>query len=76
MKTLKETLNPLTKCREVTLVKDGTSKTVPVHQLVAEAFLGPCPKGKVVCHGPGGPEDNSASNLFYGDPSENHPDLL
>lgn len=50
----------------VELEKDGIKDTVYVHDLVAAAFLGPCPKGMVVCHGPGGPLDNSAENLFYG----------
>lgn len=43
-----------------------------VHRLVAEAFLGPCPEGQIVRHGPGGPLDNRLCNLSYGTPSDNN----
>jgi hypothetical protein len=42
-----------------------------VHQLVAEAFLGPRPDGHIVCHGPGGPLDNRVENLSWGTYSKN-----
>ena len=42
-----------------------------VHRLVAEAFLGPCPEGHIVCHGPGGPLDNRLENISYGTHSKN-----
>lgn len=50
----------------VDLQKDGVNETVPVHELVAAAFLGPCPEGMVVCHRNGNKLDNSVSNLCYG----------
>jgi phosphatidylserine decarboxylase len=43
-----------------------------VHRLVAEAFIGPCPDGHYVCHGPGGRLDNRLENISYGTPSKNH----
>jgi len=43
-----------------------------VHRLVAEAFIGPCPEGHIVCHGAGGPLDNSLGNLAYGTPAQNN----
>lgn len=43
-----------------------------VHQLVALAFLGPCPAGQYVLHGPGGKLDNSLDNLSYGTPADNN----
>jgi hypothetical protein len=46
-------------------------KQAMVHRLVAEAFLGPCPEGHVVCHGPGGPLDNRLENISYGTHSKN-----
>lgn len=49
---------------------DG-QRTYNVHRLVAAAFLGPCPPGMVVCHGPGGPGDNRLSNLRYASQREN-----
>ena len=37
-----------------------------VHDLVAEAFIGPKPEGQEVRHGPGGKADNRLVNLSYG----------
>jgi hypothetical protein len=45
-------------------------KTVCTHKLVAEAWLGPCPKGKQVRHGPGLRFDNTVPNLCYGTPMQ------
>ena len=46
-----------------------------VHSLVAEAFIGPRPKGQVVRHGPLGVV-NAISNLTYGTPADNSADRL
>lgn len=43
----------------------------PVHQLVAETFLGPRPEGLDVRHLDGNPTNNRAENLAYGSRSEN-----
>lgn len=43
----------------------------PVHQLVALAFLGPCPKGSEVLHADGNPKNNCVDNLRYGTRTEN-----
>ena len=45
-----------------------------VHKLVMEAFLGPCPEGMEICHGPAGRNDNSLENLSYGTHSQNMQD--
>ena len=50
----------------VNLCKDGIVTTIRVHRIVAAAWLGPCPDGQEVCHGPNGKTDNSVSNLSYG----------
>lgn len=55
----------------VHLSASGRQRTHWVHRLVAAAFLGPCPAGLVVCHGPGGPGDNRLANLRYGSQREN-----
>lgn len=49
----------------VVLSKDGIKTTRYVHQLVAAAWIGPCPAGMEVCHGPNGQLNNSVSNLRY-----------
>lgn len=54
----------------------GKWKTVLVHKLVAEAFLGPRPLGHVIRHLSGNPADNSVSNLAYGTYSENERDKI
>lgn len=61
----------------VTLQGGGRKRvTRPVHRLVLEAFVGPCPDGMVACHGPGGPEDNRIENLRWDTQSENVRDQL
>jgi hypothetical protein len=58
----------------VHLSKKGVKTLVYVHQLVAAAWIGPCPDGQQVRHGPAGHLDNSVSNLCYGTPSQDHYD--
>jgi NUMOD4 motif/HNH endonuclease len=57
-------------------LQDGRKrKTVPVHRLVAEAFIGPRPPGMVVRHGLGGRADASLANIGYGTPEQNRADI-
>ena len=56
---------------EVGLSKNGCMYTKRVHRLVAEAFLGPCPKGQQVRHGSLGIHVNTVDNLCYGSQAEN-----
>lgn len=51
-----------------------SGRTRYVHDLVAEAFLGPKPQGLEVCHGDNNTRNNAASNLRYATRSENHRD--
>lgn len=53
---------------------EGRQITPSVHRLVLEAFVGPCPPGMEVLHGPGGQRDNRLVNLCYGTPSQNQLD--
>ncbi len=52
------------------ICKDGVKRSIKVHQLVALAWIGLCPEGQQVRHGPNGKLDNSVANLCYGTPSE------
>lgn len=57
--------------RNVVLYGVDNKKTRRIHQLVAEAFIGPRPPGMEVCHRDGDPGNNHVSNLRYGTHSEN-----
>lgn len=50
-------------------------KTRTVHSLVAEAFIGPRPKGSDICHLNGKRTDNRASNLRYDTRKGNFADM-
>ena len=60
----------------MTLFKYGHRKYVQVHQLVAAAFIGPCPEGQQVRHGLLGKAVNTPENLSYGTCWENHQDKI
>lgn len=47
----------------------------PVHKLVAEAFLGPCPEGLECRHLDGNAANCALSNLVYGTSAENKMDM-
>ncbi len=51
-------------------------KTRRVHQLVLEAFVGPCPAGHIVMHIDDDPTNNALSNLRYGTPQDNSDDMV
>lgn len=54
----------------------GRGKTYMVHQLVAEAFLGPKPKKLVVRHLDGNYLNNNIENLAYGTQKQNLADAI
>lgn len=60
----------------VVLNRSSRKKTVNVHTLVAEAFLGDRPALLEVLHGDRGPQCNEISNLRYGTRTENQADRL
>lgn len=49
-------------------------KSIRVHRLVAETFLGPIPEGMEVAHLNGRADDNRRENLAYKTPKENAAD--
>ena len=59
---------------QVYLSKGGVGTRFRIHVLVAAAFIGPKPEGLVICHGPGGRQDNRPSNLSYKTQAENMAD--
>jgi hypothetical protein len=54
---------------------NNTKRGMYVHRLVALAWIGPCPDGQEVCHGPRGVTDNSVGNLSYGTHKQNQRDM-
>lgn len=55
----------------VCLRVNGRPRKRGVHQMVAEAFIGPCPKGMTINHKNCKKTDNRASNLEYCTRAEN-----
>lgn len=55
----------------VVLKSNGRSRTINVHRLVADAFIGTCPPGKQVNHKDGDKTNSRATNLEYVTPKEN-----
>ena len=58
----------------VDLRNENLRKTVRVHVLVAEAFVGPRTDGQLILHWNDRKSDNRLSNLRYGSLSENYND--
>lgn len=61
---------------QVGLSQNGVAKTRLIHQLVMEAFVGPCPGGQEIRHLDGTRSNNALTNLTYGTPHENQQDSL
>jgi hypothetical protein len=55
----------------VGLSANGIKTVRQVHQIVAEAFIGPPPGGMEACHGDGNGGNNALANLRYGTRREN-----
>ena len=49
----------------VNFCRDGKQRTMGVHRLVLEAFVGPCPPGHMATHHNGDKTDNRLSNLRW-----------
>lgn len=60
----------------VNLSRDGGASGRLVHRLVAEAFIGPIPDDKVVCHGDGDATNNRVENLRIDTRSANEADKV
>ena len=55
----------------VGVYRNGQFKYLRMNRVVAETFLGPCPKNKVVCHYDGDKLNNSLDNLGFVSSKEN-----
>ena len=53
----------------------GRGRAAYLHQLVLEAFIGPCPEGTECLHTNGDASDNRLSNLRWGSRHENMADF-
>ena len=62
--------------KHVALCVNGQVTQRKVHQLVLEAFVGPCPKGHLVCHKDGSRDNNHIENLRWGTPTSNNLDTI
>lgn len=51
-------------------------RTVPIHHLVAQTWLGPRPEGMLVLHRNDDPRGNNIENLYYGTLSDNQYDAV
>ena len=49
----------------VALSRNGAQKSIGVHRLVLQAFVGPCPEGMEACHWNDVPDDNRVENLRW-----------
>ena len=58
------------------VLSTGKSRPLGVHQLVADAYIGPAPAGLEVRHLDGNPSANHRSNLAYGTSADNAADRL
>jgi hypothetical protein len=58
------------------LCREGQMATKTVHNLVMEAFIGPCPEGQEIRHLDGNPANPQLDNLAYGTSYENKLDTI
>jgi hypothetical protein len=58
------------------MIRLGHGRPRPVHRLVLEAFVGPCPEDTEGCHNNGNPYDNRLANLRWDTRSGNMLDKI
>jgi DNA-binding XRE family transcriptional regulator len=70
-------LNSATPYLSVSLkdIDETGQKTIYIHKLVAQLFIGERPDGFVIRHLDGNKYNNHASNLAYGTPKQNYEDV-
>lgn len=60
----------------VSISTPSGQRSVPIHALLMDAFVGPRPAGMEIRHLDGNPKNNSLSNLCYGTRAENANDRV
>ena len=75
-KIITQRIDPSTGRLRVDLYQDGFCKRIPVHRLIALAFLGEPEPGMHVCHNDGNPLNNRLGNLRYDTPKANAQDSI
>lgn len=60
----------------VSVSTEQGQRSIPVHTMLMDAFVGPCPDGYEVRHLDGNPENNNLENLKYGTRQENAADRV
>lgn len=68
-------VSPRSRYPSATLYRDGVKTRVNGHRVVADAFLGPCPSGQIVCHRDGNRQNNRVGNLRHDTPAANSADM-
>lgn len=61
---------------QVSIGRDGVIRHRKIHQLVLEAFVGPCPPGMEGCHNDDDTQNNHLSNLRWDTRSANEIDAF
>ncbi|KKN98848.1 hypothetical protein LCGC14_0140890 [marine sediment metagenome] len=61
---------------QITLCKNGHKKTLKLHRLVLESFVGDCLDGMECCHKDRNRQNNQLTNLRWGTKSENAQDAI
>lgn len=62
--------------QDYALMSFGHSDKRLLHHVVAEAFIGPRPRGLMVLHRDGNKQNCAANNLYYGTGQDNHADAV